>query len=362
MKPLFTDIISYGLTIIFISEKTFKLMEILKTDLKHNKLALKPNNMDDLWHLQQVLEPGDKVSSKTERKTTIKRGQEIVKGEREKVFLGIEIEKINLENQLRLTGKIIEGPENITHEHHTLVIEPGTVLTIEKIWEKHQLERLKKAKIKKPLLFICVIDREEADFAILKESGIEFLGSIEPKVSGSRATSKSESGDRTGYYKEVMENLENKSEYIVVAGPGFERENLLGYIKEKNPGLAKKIILEHSSDIGRSGIQEVIKRSANTILKDTRIARESGFVEEFLKRIKMGGLVAYGQKETEEAVNLGAVETLLVSVEKVKQFKPLMEQAEKLKGQIVLITADHPAGEQFLSLGGIGAFLRFKIK
>jgi len=337
-------------------------MEILKQDLKHEIMVLKPNNMDDLWHLQHVLEVGDRVSSKSERRTTIKRSQDIVKGDREIITLKITLEKINFENQLRLTGKIIGGPENITHEHHTLSIEPGTILTIEKDWKSHQLDRLKKAKIKKPLLFICVIDREEADFAVLKESGIEFLGSIEPKVYGSRATSKSESGDRTGYYKEVMENLEDKSEYIVIAGPGFERENLLNYIKEKNPELAKKIILEHSSDVGRAGIQEVIKRSANTILKDTRIARESAFVDEFLKRINTKGLVVYGQKETEEAVNSGAVETLLVSVEKVKELFKLMEQAEKLKGQVILITSDHPTGEQFLSLGGIGGFLRFKVK
>ncbi len=337
-------------------------MEIIKTDLKHGKITLKPVNMDDLWHIQQVLEAGDKVTAKTERRTTIKRGPEVVKGDREIITLAISVEKISLDRQLRLTGKIIEGPENITHEYHTLTIDPGAVLTIEKEWENHQLERLKKARIKKPLLFICVLDRDEADFAMLKESGIEFLGSLEPKVSGSRSTSKEEPGDRVEYYKKIVEYLEGKSEYIIVAGPGFERENLLKYIKEKNPELAKKIVLEHSSDTGKAGIQEVIKKSANTVLKDTRISREAAFVEEFLKRINMKGLVAYGQKETEEAVLSGAVETFLVSVEKVKEFRGLMEQAEKLKGHVVLITSDHPAGEQFLSLGGIGGFLRFKVK
>src|SRR3989338_4283282 len=165
-------------------------MEILKQDLKRGLITLKPINMDDLWHLQQILEIGDKVTSKTERRITIKRGSEIVKGEREIITLTISVGKINLDGQLRLTGKIVEGPENVTHEHHTLSIEPGTVLTIE------------------------------------KESGIESLGSVSPKQSGTRLTSKTESGDRTEYYKEVMETIENRSEYIVVAGPGFEKENL----------------------------------------------------------------------------------------------------------------------------------------
>ena len=355
-------------------------MEILKQDLKHNKIALKPNNMDDLWHIQQVLESGDKITAKTERKTTIKRGQEVVKGDREKMTLTIEMVKSSLDNQLRLSGKITEGPENITHEHHTLVIEPGDTLTIEKEWKSYHLDRLNKAKIKKPLLLICVLDRDEADFAMLKESGVEFLATITPKSSGSRPTEKSESGDRTRYHKEIMEFLAGRSELkgrntspinadkemfpacIVIAGPGFECENLLSFIKGKNPELAKKIILEHASDTGKAGIQEVIKRSANTLLKDTRIARESAFVDEFLKRINMKGLVVYGKKETEEAVNSGAVETFLISTEKIKENRDQMEQIENMKGVVVLISSDHPLGEQFLGLGGVGGFLRYKLK
>jgi stalled ribosome rescue protein Dom34 len=59
---------------------------------------------------------------------------------------------------------------------------------------------------------------------------------------------------------------------------------------------------------------------------------------------------------------MGAVETLFVSREKMSEFECLMEEAEKMKGDVRVITADHSLGEQFLHLGGIAAILRFRIE
>ncbi len=332
-------------------------MEILKSNLKESEVTVRATNMDDLWHLKHVIDLDDRIRMQTTRKVVIKRGGEVEEGKREKMTLTILVEKITLTgDQLNIGGKIVEGPENIEHAHHTLHIEPGSVLTIKKEWKKYQLDRLNKAKIKKKLLLICVLDREEADFANLSDSGIEMLTSIFPKSP--------EDADRQDYYKEIEKYLQNKKEYqtIVVAGPGFERENLLKFLKDENPELAKKIILEHCSDTGKAGVQEVIKKSANKILKETRVSEEAGLVEEFLKKISMQGNVVYGKKETEEAVNLGAVETLLISSDKIRDFEKLMEQVEKLSGKVNIITSDHSLGEQFLQLGGIGGFLRFKVR
>ncbi len=332
-------------------------MEVLKSILKEGLVTVRVNNIDDLWHLKHIIDVDDKVRMQTTRKVVIKRGTDVEEGKREKMTLTISVEKITLvDNQLNVGGKIAEGPENIEHAHHTLHIEPGDVLTIEKEWKKYQLDRLNKAKVKKGLLLICVLDREQADCARLTDVGIEMLTTIYPKSS--------EDLDRQDYYKEVEKYLDIKKEYqiIVVAGPGFERENLLKFIKQKNPDLAKKIFLEHSSDIGQSGIQEVIKKSANKILKETRVSEETLIVEEFLKKIATQGNVVYGKKETEEAIEMGAVEILLISSEKIRELEKTMEQVEKLSGKINIITSDHSLGEQFLQLGGIGAFLRFKIK
>ena len=335
-------------------------MRIIKKDLKKGVISLKPESPDDLWHLERVLGPGDIVRARTLRRIEVRRGKEVVKGERKPVTLTLEIEKVGFHpdtGRLRLGGRIKEGPPDIPRgSHHTIQVEPGLVLSVQKTWKKHQLERLEKARIREPLLLICVIDREGADFAALKPSGVKMLGSKRfRKVWGEEK--------REGFYQEIAKYLGEQKGYraIILAGPGFEAENLMNYMKEKVPELAEQLYLEKASSTGLAGVQEVIKRSANQVLAKSRVARETRLVEKLLAEIAKNGLAVYGSGETKNAVEIGAVETLLVSEQKLFEYEKLMEQAEKQGGKIIVISVSHEAGEKFLSLGGIAGFLRFKL-
>jgi len=341
-------------------------MQVLKADLRHGVIRVKTENPDDLWHLEKILEKGDFVTARTLRKTTIKRGSELDSGERKPVTLTIKLEKVEYHKDihvLRVGGQITEGPEDVQlSSYHTLSIDTDTVLTIQKAkWKPYHMDRLKKARQRRPLLFICSLDREEADFAGLRESGIEWSGSVRAKKSGQR-TGKQERGSE--YYQEILGVLEKNQgfEAIVLAGPGFEKDNLLKFIQEKNPELARKIILEKASSAGRRGIQEVIQTSANRLLKETRVAKETELVESLLMEITREGNVVYGRKETEHALGMGAVERLLVSEEKIHDFEGILDEAEKMRTEIVIISSEHESGEKFLAIGGIGGFLRFKIR
>ncbi|MCJ7816331.1 MAG: mRNA surveillance protein pelota, partial [Candidatus Aenigmarchaeota archaeon] len=264
---------------------------------------------------------------------------------------------------LRLGGPITEGPEDVQlSSYHTLSIDTDSVLTIHKArWKPYHMDRLKKAKQRRPLLFICSLDREEADFAGLRESGIEWAGSVRAKKSGQR-TGKQERGSE--YYQEILGALEKNQgfEAIVLAGPGFEKDNLLKFIQEKNPSLARKIIPEKTSSAGRRGIQEVIQTSANRLLKETRVAKETELVENLLMEASRDGPVVYGKKETEHALGMGAVERLLVSEEMIHDFEGILDEAEKLRTESVVISSEHESGEKFLGIGGIGGFLRFRLR
>lgn len=335
-------------------------MQIAKKDLKKGILSLKPQSLDDLWHLERVLEPGDLVRARTLRRVELRRGEEVIKGERRPVTLTLELEKIGFHpdtGKLRLAGKIREGPPDMPRgSHHTIQVEPDLLLTVQKAWKKHHLDRLEKARIKEPLLLICTIDRDGADFAALKASGVEMLGSKRfKKVLGEEK--------REAFYQEIIKHLEAQTGYqaIILAGPGFEAENLLAHMKEKAPGLAAQVSLERASHTGRTGVQEVIKRSANRVLARSRVSRETRLVEELLAEMARDGKAVYGKGETEKALGMGAVETLLVSEQKVAEFEPLMEKAEAQRGKIVIISTTHEAGERFLSLGGIAGLLRFKL-
>jgi protein pelota len=332
-------------------------MKTVKQDLKHGTVKLKIENLDDAWHLKKLLEPGDMLTARTVRKTTVKKGSEIKEGDRRPMVLTIEAEKMEYRpdmHTLRVTGKIKSGPEDVQMDsYHTISIEQGMVITIQKEWKKYQLERIQKAGGKKPLLFMCVLDREEADFALLRESGIRMLGSV-------RSERNEEDIKRSEYYTQIMETLRNQDcDTIIVAGPGFERENLFSFIREKDPGLAKRVSVEHADDTGKAGVQQVLKTSANRVLQETRVARETETVEEVMTRIKKDGLVAYGKQEVSAAVGMGAVETLIVSEDKLEEFEKIMDEVERQRGQVTVISTEHESGEEFLGLGGIAALLRF---
>ncbi|MEE9323919.1 MAG: hypothetical protein V3U72_05250, partial [Candidatus Aenigmarchaeota archaeon] len=237
-------------------------MKIVFRNPKEQKVKVRVESPEDLWHLERVLEPGDLVTSKTMRKTSVKMGGEYEYGEKKPMVLTLRLEKIEFRQDsgiLRLTGPIISGPENVEKSYHSMQVDVSSVLTIQKVkWRRDELERLEKAKVKKPLLLICVLDREEADFAVLRESGI----GMKAKITNYDKENMEE------YHKRIVSYLKKHDlEKFVLAGPGFERENLFRFIERGEKELAKKIILEHSSSTGINGVQEVIKKSANRILK-----------------------------------------------------------------------------------------------
>lgn len=337
-------------------------MIIMRKDLKSGVVRVRTETLDDLWHLDKVLEKGDLLTARTLRKTTIKRGSEIREGDRVPLVLTLSLEKMEFHpdsHTIRLTGPVVAGPEDKVQlgSYHTISTGIRDSLSIKKDdWKRYQLDRLRKAGIKKSLLLICVLDREEASFAVLKESGLNHLAEI--------SSNKIRDSDTLeDYHREILAYLQAKKEArtIVLAGPGFERENLLKLIKSADPGLASRIVLEHTHSTGRAGITELVKSSANRILKDTRIARESEQVERFLDEINKDGLVTYGLREVSDAIKLGSVEVLMVSEEKLRELEPLMNDVERQRGRIAIISSDHESGERFLHMGGIAAMLRYKI-
>jgi len=334
-------------------------MQILKKDLKHGKVMLRIDNPEDLWHLEHILEPGNLVKSRTMRKVSVKAGGEHKLVDKKPMTLTIALEKTGFDETsgtLRLSGKIVEGPPDTKlSSYHTLQVKPGSVITVEKPgWMKHQLRRIEESRVKRPVLLLCAIDREEADIAKLLESGLKMLGHIESQ----------DPENREAYHSEILRFVGNQQgwERLIIAGPGFEAENMIKFIRESSPDVARKCMLEKCSHTGISGISEVIKRSGERLLRETRVAREAALVEEVLSRIKSGGLVTYGHAEVRKAVALGAVETLIVSREKIKDFEQIAGEAERMGGEVSFVTADHGPGEQFLHLGGIAALLRFRIE
>jgi len=352
-------------------------MKQIYSNIKKGVIKLKPENLDDMWYLSNIIDPGDLIKGKTIRKIKLgEKEQRKIKIIKKPVFIEIKAEKIEFSKYssiLRVGGLIVECPDEIQKgSYHTFNIEENTIITITKEkWLKFQLEKLKEALIEKgPKILICILDREEALFALTKKQGYELLSKLEGKVQKKGVEEKKE----TNFYFEIIKTLQMynkryKIDNIIIASPAFWKEELLKNLKDDE--LKSKITLATCSSVSRNAVNEVLKRNeVKEILKKDRIAKEINLVEDLLVEIAKNNLAVYGSKETENAANAGAVKLLLITdsfirktreeniYEKIEQ---IMKIVESTKGNIHIISSEHEGGKKLDGLGGIGALLRYKL-
>ncbi len=346
-------------------------MRVLKYVKDEGLVKVKADSVEDLWHIERVIVPGDLVAAKSWRRFKTSEGES---GEKKEILVQVRAEQVEFSehaNKVRVTGRIIAGgPEEFIQvgSYHTIDIEPQFAVDIKKAagWRQYELDRLYNAQraAKKVHIAIVVMDERNALFANVKEYKVDFAFEIESHASKRDKDSESK---RLQYYGDVMKALsELKADVIVVAGPGFAKDGLRKFIADRAPELLKRLHFETASSAEHSGVYELLKQGvADKILGEDRTAKEFALIEEMMVRIsKDTGLAAYGVAEVRKAVESSAAEKLLVTdalLRKDKAVEALLEDAEKLRCEIRIFNSENPPGQQLAGLGGIAALLRFKI-
>ena len=331
-------------------------MRIVKIDLRHDEVKIVLENSNDLWELSKVIEKGNKVFARTFRRVEISRGDESVKGEKRPVFLGIKIEKIEFHEatgNLRLTGRIIDGPEDMSG-YHTISLEAGSEATVNKEWKSWEIQRLKEARIKVPKVLVCILDDEEATIATI-EKKIDVVAELRGPGSGKEFGTR----NKSEYFGDIISFLsKTDAEKIIIAGPGFSKEELSKLIPKDLKG---KVSVDSTAQTGTTGIQEIIKRGGvQRVVEDSRAALETEEIEKFFEAIAKRGNVDYGKSQVIKRVEEGAVSKLLICESILRESEHLMKRCEEMGGELMIISEGHEAGERLKGIGGIAAFLRFK--
>jgi len=297
------------------------------------------------------------------------------------------------------------------------VYEPPVPLNKKIYWcdQTFVLEPLKEMLEEKEVYGLIVLDAREAMIGILKGKKVEALKRMESTV-----PSKSVKGgmsqrryDRiredalNEFLRKVAENasslfleMENLKG-IIIGGPGpvkekFYREQYLHY------QLQKKVLgVKDVGYTGEFGLQELVERSQD-LLKEAAIGREREILWKFFSELKNEGKVVYGYDDVKKALDAGAVDVLLISEAfdwrrvklrcecgfettkeipkrlvkqqhcpncgkrmRVEDETPLVdeivEKAQQMGSKVEYISVETSEGRQFKELGGLGAFLRFKL-
>ena len=341
------------------------------------RLTLVPENVDDLWHLSHVLEPGDLVSGDTTRR--IQRDDEQLRdtgGEREHLYVTLAVEDVEFArfaNRLRVGGEIVGcSREDQLGHHHTLNVEGHTELTIEKRFKPDQLDRIEAAEeaAENPDVAIATVEEGEAYVHTVAQYGTEEYASfVRPTGKGEYAR------PRTELFEELGSALSHLDvDAVILAGPGFTKQDARDHIADNYPEVTEKLTTVDTSSVGDRGVHEVLKRGAvEDVQAETRIAREADRIDELTRRIADGAKAAYGIDQVAEAADFGAVEELLVLDERLRDERQgrgewdrdvndVIETVEQQGGEVTVFSEEFAPGQQLRNLGGIAALLRYRLE
>ncbi len=228
------------------------------------------------------------------------------------VFVGHVIKR---GDQTEMVSYVLEPPEPVQS-------------FIYKCDSKFYLEPLKAMLGDKDVYGLLVIDRKEATIGFLRGTRVEVVKHLDSMV-----PSKHHQGGQSSrrferlielavheFFKKVGDKAnevflaEEKLKGILVGGPGGTKDTFLkgDYLHHE---LKKKII--EVFDVGYTdeyGLQELVNKAATT-LQNLEVFRERELLQRFFREIRKpdGGLATYGEKEVREALERGAVDTLLIS-------------------------------------------------
>ncbi len=313
--------------------------------------------MEDLWRLSTLLESGDVVTARTERKLKVNEDTVV----RKPVTLSVQLERVELAAEtLRLSGIITESTEDVPKgAHHTIALDANDTVTVHKEWLSWQLEKLQEKQGKTILLL--VLDREEATFAALQREP-EILSTIKGDV-----PKKGYDGG-TPFWGEIGKQLAAYAErlqpaHIVVASPAFFKEYVMEHIPTE---LRSKTVTATVSASGPGALAELVRRpELKAVLAEERYGQETAVVDELMSAIRLDK-ACYGIEEVSMQLSAGALKDLLLTTRLLQKAREeefydrvasMLRLAEKMKTTVHVL--DTTAGEQIDKLGGIAGVKRW---
>ncbi len=361
-------------------------MHLVSRNAKTGMVKLVPEDLDDIYVLFRIIDQGDRVEAMTSRRLrkSTTEDSRADSGERVTLRVGVKVKAVmfhEFDDSLRVSGTIVSGREDMISmgEHHTLRIRMKTEFVLLKDkWRDTESELLEEAlaNTRRAKTLIMLIDDEEVLVARISLYSTQVLLKFNSRVTRKSSDAKQHESTKREFFAEIVKAAETivagtEPQHIVVAGPGFTKEEFNSFLMQKNVGWRDRVILGHTSSAGRSGLHELIAKGLpEQLAEDHRISIESRLVEEFLTRLaKETGTVTYGSDHVQNAAEMGAVETALILDREIKGLDPdartkideLIRAVRNGGGKLEILSSLLPPGERLKGFGGIVALLRFKI-
>lgn len=359
------------------SKSEFKLKKLIKKLSKHRArhtelITVYVPAGYNLNLISQQLEEEYGTSENIKSKQTRKNVQSALK----KMLQQLKVYKKTPKNGLALfAGNIADNPGDQDFEIWAVEPQKPLDLKLYKCDQIFHLDPLRKLLEPTKMYGLIVIDKQGATIGYLKGSNIEVVHDDTSLVPGKTR----KGGQSAQRFARVREGLEKdwfkrnaevaKKEFlnnkkivgILLGGPGPAKEEFSKYLADQ---IKKKIVAtEGTSYTGEQGLEELVNKCKKVLAKE-KVAREREMIEEFFKVLRENTkLASYGKSEIKRALDLGAVDLLLLSEEADEDAsEEFIEKVEETGGRWEIISTDSRGGVQLRNLGDYAAILRFPIE
>ena len=374
----------------FQARRTEQKAQALPGDVK-----LHADDIEDLWHVHNLIQIGDRISSFAMRKIKSESTTGSVESQRVKMTLTILVQRADFDpvgGELRLSGSVCGEVEGIRMgARHTLTLECNRWFIIAKDeWDSVAMERLKEATapsseradlwallMKDGLAQLCHIGHGLTIVKARLETHIPKKGNA-AQLAGARSA-------KNHWFQQVLQAVARHVDFavlkvMILAGPGFTKDAFWEWMGEevvKKPELKPimlsrpKWVLAHASSAYKHALKEVLSDPAiGKRVEDTRAGAEVRALRDFMHVMsEQPDRVTYGLRYVQAACEQGAIEKLLLverlfraqHVARRAQYVALVEAVRAVGAKVHIFSDRHPSGEQLGQLSGVAALLRFPL-
>ncbi len=348
---------------------------MITKNIDDNLISVIPEDSDDLLNLRRIIKENDKVIGDTTR--VLKQDKDYSrpdKGERVKVRIALNVEKISLDDvldRLRIGGTILESSnESVPHgTHHSFILKINDGITIsKKKWLPFEKKLLESSNNQVGFVLVA-IDTADSGIARLRGTHLEFMPNI---YSGSGGKRYKTNFNIEKFFEQVqlaIETILKKGDTIVIFGPGETKKRFVNFIqKSQNLQKFKIQVVEGIDSGGEDGIYTFTKsNSMKEIMSDSKLAKASSIIDEIMNLAnKKSKKFTMGFDETFNANQMGAVESLVFSDKAIQDDEQKMidflNDIETKGVKMYSVDSSTDIGLRVTGLGGIVSLLRYPIE
>ena len=344
--------------------------------IDENSISCIPEDSDDLIILRRIIRKGDRIVGETVR--VVKQEKDFArpdKGERIKIRLSLEVEKISLDNvldRIRVGGIIKESNnESVPHgSHHSFIIkidEPFNL--VKKKWMSVE-KKLVRTKDNNLIFILIAIDTSDCGIGKLKGTHLHIMPNIYSGSSGKRYKTNFKIENFFAEISKALSPIVKANYQLIVFGPGETKKKFVNFLTKTQIGQEHEIkIVEGVDSSGEDGLHIFTKsKSMKEIISNSKLAKVSDIIDQIMILAnRKSSKFTMGFEETKKANEYSAIDSLIFSEKAIQsndeqEIMNFLNDVESKGGTVYSVDATTDVGLRVTGLGGIISILRFAVE